>query len=274
MSSETLWYVRNRGRVTGPFTMRQLELLVHRGQLARFHEVSNDRQTWQRAASVLSIFSAAVAESSGESPPRARIVGGDDGTIPLATVAPEASREQRENRAFGWYYGKNKKPVGPISFEELQDLANEGEIGHDTLVWSESLPVWVKASEIASLVVSATASVEPPEPPEMPLRTAHPMVQPAPAGPVAVFAPSPAPYVPARTSGLAVASLVLSLLWLAGFGSLLAIIFGGVAVGQIGKSSGLLTGKGMAWAGVILGILGLTPLVYVLIFALSGLASR
>ncbi len=56
-----------------------------------------------------------------------------------------------------------------------------------------------------------------------------------------------------KTNGLAVASLVLGLLTLCGLGSLLAVIFGHVALGQIKQSNGAQTGRGMAIAGLILG---------------------
>ena len=63
------------------------------------------------------------------------------------------------------------------------------------------------------------------------------------------------------TSGLAIASLVLGLLWLCGLGSLLATIFGAASLNQIGRSRGRLTGKGMAITGLVLGILGLAGIV-------------
>ena len=53
------------------------------------------------------------------------------------------------------------------------------------------------------------------------------------------------------------ASLVLGILVLCGIGSLLATIFGAVSLGQIARSNGTLTGKGMAVAGLVLGIIGL-----------------
>jgi Domain of unknown function (DUF4190)/Protein of unknown function (DUF2510) len=62
---------------------------------------------------------------------------------------------------------------------------------------------------------------------------------------------------PARTSGFAVASLVLSLVWLGGLGSVLAIIFGTQAKKEIRRSPGSVTGDGMATAGIVLGILGI-----------------
>jgi hypothetical protein len=57
------------------------------------------------------------------------------------------------------------------------------------------------------------------------------------------------------TSGLAIASLVLGILWLGGLGSLLATIFGGIALRQ--TRDGRQGGRGMAIAGLILGIVGL-----------------
>ena len=72
--------------------------------------------------------------------------------------------------------------------------------------------------------------------------------------------PPGAPYVPPReagTSGLAVASMVLGILWLWWIGSVLAVIFGHVALGQISHSNGRLGGRGMAIAGLVLGYIGL-----------------
>jgi len=69
--------------------------------------------------------------------------------------------------------------------------------------------------------------------------------------------PSPT-YYPASapsTNGLAIASLVLGIVWLSGLGSLLAVIFGHVARGQIRRTGQ--RGKGLATAGLILGYVGL-----------------
>src|SRR5437868_12946716 len=63
------------------------------------------------------------------------------------------------------------------------------------------------------------------------------------------------PPAPPPTSGLAVASLVSSVLWLCGLGSLLGVIFGHVSMGHI--RAGRAQGSGLAVAGLILGYIGL-----------------
>jgi hypothetical protein len=62
---------------------------------------------------------------------------------------------------------------------------------------------------------------------------------------------------PRPTNGLAIASLILSILWLIGLGSVLAVIFASVALSKIKASHGQQEGRGLALAGLIIGIVGL-----------------
>ena len=73
-------------------------------------------------------------------------------------------------------------------------------------------------------------------------------------------------YQKTRTSGLAVASLVLGIIGLL-FSplSVLAIIFGGVAISQTGKDP-TLGGRGMAIAGLVLGIIIAAGWIIAIIF--------
>ena len=64
----------------------------------------------------------------------------------------------------------------------------------------------------------------------------------------------PAPYPP--MSGLAIASMVLGILWLWWIGSLLAVIFGHVSLSQC-RQNPYMRGRGFAIAGVALGWVGL-----------------
>ena len=70
-----------------------------------------------------------------------------------------------------------------------------------------------------------------------------------------------------RTNGLAIASLVLGILWLFWLGSLVGLILGLVALKQIKDRNQ--HGRGIAIAGVVLGILGLVALVIGIISAAS-----
>ncbi len=63
--------------------------------------------------------------------------------------------------------------------------------------------------------------------------------------------------MPRSTNALAIASLILSVLWLFGLGSVLAVIFALVALSTIRASHGQQAGMGLAFAGLIIGICGL-----------------
>ena len=101
-------------------------------------------------------------------------------------------------------------------------------------------------------------------------------VQPPPYGqqPYAPVPPAPQPYgqppyppqpagygypPPQRTNGMAIASMVLGILWLYWVGSILALVFGYVAKKQIRERGD--SGGGMATAGIVLGWVGVGFLV-------------
>lgn len=79
--------------------------------------------------------------------------------------------------------------------------------------------------------------------------------QPSPLPPVAP------PTTPSKTSGLAIASLVLGILGITCIlpliGAILALVFGIIALNQISKSGGSIKGQGQAVTGLILGCIGL-----------------
>jgi hypothetical protein len=64
-----------------------------------------------------------------------------------------------------------------------------------------------------------------------------------------------------KTNGLAIASLVLGIIWLWWLGSVLALIFGYVGKSQIDQSAGVQTGRGLAIAGIVLGWIGVATLI-------------
>jgi hypothetical protein len=79
-----------------------------------------------------------------------------------------------------------------------------------------------------------------------------PAVPPAPQHPYPYAYPYP--YVPRPTNGMAIASMVLGILWIYWIGSILALVFGYVARSQIRRTGQ--GGDGMAVAGIVLGWVG------------------
>lgn len=253
--SETAWYIRARGRVTGPFDRTQLENLRNRGQLARFHEISQDKQVWVSAAT-LELF-AMPGLSTSPTVNRSDAVG--------YILEGDPNPQLDVPNTGGWFYARNGVSTGPVNLADLQRLADQNEIEPDTLVWKEGMSGWTACRD-------ATQVNFKPRNPPVP-QTVNP-------GPAAGYTHSPVPGIaPAyraagsvhsdllpQTSGLAMASLILGLLWLCGIGSILATIFGAVALNQISKSHGTITGKGMAIAGLVLGILGLGGLFFPVVY--------
>lgn len=78
-------------------------------------------------------------------------------------------------------------------------------------------------------------------------------------GPGQVTGPGPfaAPATATGTSGLAIAALVLGVLWLGGLGSLAAVVLGVMALRQLRRADGQRGGRGLAIAGAALGGVGL-----------------
>lgn len=82
---------------------------------------------------------------------------------------------------------------------------------------------------------------------------------------IAAAADPPPPGQPvaavSQVNGLAIASVLAAVLWFAGLGAVLALVFGYRARSQIKNSAGSQTGSGLATAGIILGWIGITIVV-------------
>jgi hypothetical protein len=130
--SDKQFYLRIQGRVTGPFTLPQLQSLQKRGQLRGFHELSEDRATWQPAAALTDLF-------PPPPPPDNRITaaaptGQPEGNGPAAPAAPAAE----------WHYAdEDGTQHGPVPRAELEALLRSGLISDGTPVWKEGMEEWV-----------------------------------------------------------------------------------------------------------------------------------
>lgn len=162
-----------------------------------------------------------------------------------------------------WYYGKNGRRHGPVDMATLQRMASSGELDPSDLLWHEGLTQWIKASQTKGLfperAYAPSAAAAPP--PQAPYTSAPPVGYGAPqsyyAGP-----PQAMGYQGYRTpgqsyKGMATTAMVLGICGVFCFGfitGVLAIIFAGVSLSGMGRT-GNTDGKGMAIAGLVLGII-------------------
>lgn len=252
------WFVRARGRILGPLTWPQLQALRERGQLARFDQVSRDRQGWMPADRLEALFphagaggafvagQGAAPRGQGRAPAHESgefLVIGEETPgstaelrgVDLRAVASEPAAEEPT----GWYYAEAGSPQGPIDYADLRRLAKENRIGPGTLYWRTGLETWIAGSDIPEL-----NRLWPHDGPANPATT--------PAGPAPAQAARPEPSGPVPP--LATVSLVSNLF--CGIGNLAAVVVGAMALRQIARSNGTLGGRRQAVAGIALGVVG------------------
>lgn len=99
---------------------------------------------------------------------------------------------------------------------------------------------------------------------------------PPPTGQQQPSTPAPQPvaappvYVQPQTNTLAIVSLIFGILWIFWIGSLIAVITGHMATGQIDRSQGREGGRGIAVAGLVLGWIGIGPVAFFVVLAFIG----
>ena len=145
--ADTYW-IRNRGRTNGPYSIESLQQMAARGQFSTVFQVSKDEVTWKRASAYPELFPAEAKEkqSNNDSEPISKA----ESECQLAeTIEVPNNNAQTDSM---WRYVKHGNPSEPINFKQLQHLASEGIIPPDGLVWNESLPNWVKAKDVSGLM--------------------------------------------------------------------------------------------------------------------------
>jgi len=133
--------------------------------------------------------------------------------------------------------------------ERLEVAASEGRLDSEEL---EARVSAAYAARLGSELERLTADITP-----------SPSAFAPPAAPPAFVQPAAA----TRVNPFAIASLVLSILWVFWLGSIAAVVFGHIGLRQIARSRGTESGSGLAIAGLAFGYIGLVILVLALIFA-------
>ena len=151
-----------------------------------------------------------------------------------------------------FYVHHDGQQQGPLALELVRARLADGSYLGSDLGWHEGATDWLPLAAIPALAGSVAV-------PPLPTGAFPPQRMPAYAS------------QPPRTSGLAIASLVLGLLGLfsAGLAGIPGVICGHLSLGRIKRSAGTLAGRGMAIGGLITGYLGICVFV---LAVLAGIA--
>ena len=147
MADET-FYVRVRGKVTGPYDVPSLQKLVRRGTLSRIHEISSDQNKWTNAGQFEDLFPTAPASSAA---PQAAPMPQEESDRRDVAVAPIQTTVATGTDAVLYYYTQRGSTVGPVPMAVLKSLAKNGTIGADDLVWRENADTGALAFQVPAL---------------------------------------------------------------------------------------------------------------------------
>jgi hypothetical protein len=68
-----------------------------------------------------------------------------------------------------WYYARNGQRFGPVTDEQLKELATSGQILPVDSIWKEGMDKWAPASNLKGLFPDAAPNMPPPPPPSAPV---------------------------------------------------------------------------------------------------------
>jgi hypothetical protein len=140
--AEKTYYVRIRGKVMGPFGLQKLRSLRDRGQLGRFHELSQDRQQWQAASLVAELFPEEITAGTGPDQPYGLAVS------PAELPAGPASQPASPSPEVWFFVNADDKQEGPVTQERLTSMWRDGLLSPMSMVWKEGMVGWQAISTV------------------------------------------------------------------------------------------------------------------------------
>ncbi len=234
------YYIRprkeeNAKKWQGPFDTTKLKELADRRLFSKeLHEYSEDRLNWisarqiwptlfpKSAKSVLTSSQSLPVAAAATANPATQATGSGDPQLKPNAVSPAVEETQE------WYCSSEGAQQGPFTFSQLRKFVSEGRVLAADLVWCPQFgEQWVEAQTVPELF-------QPTEPSFKLLAT----------------------NAAAKIPPMALASFILGLLGtslLLGVGSLLAVIFGHIALSEFNRPQSSKNGKWMAIAGLSLG---------------------
>jgi len=129
-----MYFLRTRGRITGPHGVDHLERMRATGHLMAEDQLSSDRQVWVSAGDLMpALF--------GPVPPPV-----PSGNPSKVSQAPPP-RGESSSASDQWSYVDpvTRQRKGPLPVRDLATLARARQIKRSTLVWQSGMPDWIRA---------------------------------------------------------------------------------------------------------------------------------
>lgn len=145
MASEG-YYIRARGKITGPFDLNALQKLVRRGSLSRIHEVSSDRISWASAGDFGELFTTRVSNAEA-----------DHSTTEHSQSATGQSPAGATTTKY--FYVQNGVTIGPVPLAVLVSLTQNGTLRPEDFCWQEGSEMALPASHLPALAAVFSAGV-------------------------------------------------------------------------------------------------------------------
>ena len=144
------WYYAQQGQRQGPVAEDQLKQLAASGQLKPTDKVwKQGMAAWTQASEIEGLI---PPPDPSEPPP----------------LAPEPCEppplEDAAQTATEWYYVQNGQRTGPVSKQQLTQLASGGQLRPTDLVWKQGMSQWVPLNQAISL-----SPPDPNAPPPIPI---------------------------------------------------------------------------------------------------------
>ncbi len=142
------YYVRIRGRVLGPYGIKQLKTLRGRGQFGRANEVSLDGTTWHSAATIEHLLDGGTTKKT-----KSKSETSEQDDKPSMSGPPSRKMEPV------WFYVVGEEQCGPVTLIELRGMIAGNQLVLDDLVWKAGMADWVTIHDVPELNVVARSNL-------------------------------------------------------------------------------------------------------------------
>jgi hypothetical protein len=174
-----------------------------------------------------------------------------------------------------WFYAQGGQHIGPVTFEQLTQLARSGGLTANDLVWQEGMPDWQPAGQVAGLFAAAASNYAPTAAPY----PAQPQ-SPVPAQPINYSGPYQPPqhgYPAGSVPNYLVQSILVTVLCCWPFG-IPAIVYAAQVNSKLaqGDYQGAVAASKNAkmWSWISFGLGASVVVFYLLIMVVAGVAGR